>query len=210
MIDYVIHDGAGNLTGSNCADEVAEAHAEIAILCTEEQRRTWLMYRGVQVERQIGEIITPPPEDAPEGTEPTVEPVIGMVWELELLPEPEPDLVAIRARKWEAIKAERDRRKAGGVLASGKWFHTDSDSRIQQLGLVMMGASVPAVPWKTLDGSFIAMSEALAGEIFAAVAALDIAAFGAAETHRAAMEAAEDPAAYDFSTGWPTVYGEAP
>jgi len=28
----------------------------------------------------------------------------------------------------------------------------------------------------------------------------------AAESHNAAMEAAADPAAYDFSGGWPTVY----
>lgn len=117
---------------------------------------------------------------------------------------------AARARIWEAIKAERDRRKAGGVQVAGKWFHSDDPSRIQQIGLVMMGASIPpGLSWKTMDGSFVTMTQTLAGQVFGAVAALDQAAFTAAETHRAAMEAAEDPTAYDFSTGWPTVYGDA-
>uniref|UniRef100_UPI002FC852FA hypothetical protein n=1 Tax=Devosia sp. TaxID=1871048 RepID=UPI002FC852FA len=40
---------------------------------------------------------------------------------------------------WPQIKAERDRRKALGVLAAGNWYHSDADSRIQQLGLVLMG-----------------------------------------------------------------------
>lgn len=108
---------------------------------------------------------------------------------------------------WARIKAERDRRKDGGVLVSGKWFHTDPDSRIQQLGLVLMGAGVPAVQWKTMDGSFMPMSQALASGIFQAVAALDMALFVNAETHKAAMAASGNPAAYNFSAGWPEAYG---
>ena len=108
-----------------------------------------------------------------------------------------------RASKWEAIKATRDARKSGGALVGTKWFHTDSDSRIQQLGLVLMGASVPAVQWKTLDGTFTTMSQTLAGQIFAAVAALDMALFANAEAHRTAMEASANPDQYDFSAGWP-------
>jgi len=108
-----------------------------------------------------------------------------------------------KANKWEAIKASRDQRKSGGVLVNGKWFHTDTDSRIQQLGLVMMGAAVPAVSWKTMDGTFTTMSQSLAGQIFQAVAGLDMALFSAAETHRAEMEASAHPDQYDFSTGWP-------
>ena len=108
-----------------------------------------------------------------------------------------------RASKWEAIKATRDARKSGGALVGTKWFHTDADSRIQQLGLVLMGASVPAVPWKTLDGTFTTMSQTLAGQIFAAVAALDMALFANAEAHRTAMEASVNPDQYDFSAGWP-------
>lgn len=113
---------------------------------------------------------------------------------------------AAQSALWEQIKAKRDAIKHSGVKVSGKWFHTDDSSRIQQLGLVMMGASVPAVAWKTMDGSFVTMSQALAGAIFQAVAQLDMTAFQAAETHRAAMSALDDPSVYDFSTGWPEVF----
>lgn len=120
-----------------------------------------------------------------------------------------PTLEQVKARVWEAIKAERDRRKAGGVKVGAKWFHSDDGSRIQQMGLVMMGASIPAnLKWKTMDGTFITMTQTLASQVFQAVAASDQAVFTAAETHRVAMEASADPAAYDYSTGWPKVYGE--
>ena len=110
---------------------------------------------------------------------------------------------------WELIKAERCRRKAGGVKVGVKWFHSDDGSRIQQIGLVMMGASIPAnLQWKTMDGSFITMTQALASQVFQAVAASDQAIFTVAEQHRVAMEASADPASYDYSTGWPKIYGE--
>lgn len=110
---------------------------------------------------------------------------------------------------WQRIKAERNRRKAGGVKVGAKWFHSDDGSRIQQMGLVMMGASIPAnIQWKTMDGSFIAMTQTLASQVFQAVAASDQAIFAVAEQHKAAMEASADPASYDYSTGWPKIYGE--
>ena len=123
--------------------------------------------------------------------------------------QPELGLTQIKATIWNAIKAERDRRKAGGVKVGANWFHSDDGSRIQQIGLVMMGASIPAgLQWKTMDGSFITMTQALATFVFGAVAASDQAVFAVAETHWVAMEASADPAAYDYSTGWPEVYGE--
>lgn len=117
--------------------------------------------------------------------------------------------VDYKAFAWHGIKAERDRRKAGGVKVGAKWFHSDDGSRIQQMGLVMMGAAVPAnLQWKTMDGSFIAMTQTLASQVFQAVAASDQTIFAAAEMHKAAMEASADPASYDYSSGWPKVYGE--
>lgn len=114
---------------------------------------------------------------------------------------------ATAAQIWEAIKAERDRRKHGGVKVGDHWFHTDAESRIQQLGLVMMAANVPdGLQWKTMSGEFVAMTPALAAQIFQAVAAHDIAVFGVAETHRANMEASAEPHAYDYSTGWPAIF----
>lgn len=119
----------------------------------------------------------------------------------------------IKSRQWDAIKAERDRRKIGGVKVKvgtvDKWFHSDDASRIQQMALVMIGASIPAdLQWKTMDGSFVAMTQTVAGNVFAAAAASDQAIFAVAEGHRVAMEASVDPAAYDYSGGWPKIYGE--
>ena len=110
---------------------------------------------------------------------------------------------------WEAIKAERDRRtQQGGYQASGHWFHSDTFSRSQQLGLVMMGQAMPAIQWKTMSGAFVTMTANLAQAIFAAGAASDQAIFAAAEQHYAAMQASADPLAYDYSAGWPAAYGE--
>lgn len=108
---------------------------------------------------------------------------------------------------WESIKGRRDQAKAGGVKVGDKWFHTDDASRIQQIGLVMTGDNIPAnLQWKTMDGSFVIMTKALANQVFQAVSALDMQAFAAAEAHRAAMAAVENPFEYDFSTGWPASY----
>lgn len=126
---------------------------------------------------------------------------------------PEPDTDAIegaalqyaRSALWERIKTERDRRiQEQGYVAGGKRFHGDTFSRTQQMGLVMLGASIPpGLQWKTMDGSFIAMTPTLAQQIFAAAAASDIALFGHAEALRAQVNAAEDPSSVDITAGWP-------
>lgn len=138
----------------------------------------------------------------------------GMVW-LDPAPgdgsyvEEVRDLAAERADLWEQIKAERDRRaQEGGYQAAGKWFHSDTFSRTQQIGLTMMGASIPAgLMWKTMDGSFIEMTQALAGQVFAAAAASDAALFAYAESLRALINAAEDPQTINIRSGWPPMYG---
>lgn len=110
---------------------------------------------------------------------------------------------------WRKIQAERERRKFNGVKVGTNWFHTDDSSRIQQLGLVLMGAGMPAgIMWKTLGGSFVQMTPTLAGQIFQAIGGQDMAIFGKAEQHKAAMLAAPNPSAYDFLTGWPVTFGE--
>jgi hypothetical protein len=118
-------------------------------------------------------------------------------------------LARIKERRWLQIQDERTRRQAGGVFISAvnKWFHSDQTSRIQQLGLVMMGASLPNnIQWKTMDGSFITMTPAIAMAIFNGAAVLDMTAFAVAEQHRANMVASPDPANYDFSAGWPAIF----
>lgn len=115
---------------------------------------------------------------------------------------------AAREAAWSRIKAERDRRKFAGVQVGRHWFHSDDSSRIQQLALVMMGASIPAgLQWKTLTLSpppvFVTMTPGLASVIFQATAASDAAIFAAAEAHRVAMESSDDPQGYDCSSDWP-------
>lgn len=121
-----------------------------------------------------------------------------------------PTIDQAKAAKWEAIKASRDHRtENGGYKVGSHWFHSDQKSRSQQLGLVLLGAGIPAsLPWKTMDGSFVTMSQTLAQQVLGAAAASDQAIFAAAETHKAAMEASADPSAYDFSGGWPKGFGE--
>lgn len=133
----------------------------------------------------------------------------------------EENIGKIKAAKWDAIKAKRDTVKTGGVKVGTKWYHTDTESRIQHLGLLEKARAARAaggtdatrlqalghdIKWKTMDGSFIYLTVKHAEDIFAAVTDLDATAFAAAETHRVAMEASANPAAYDFSVGWPATF----
>ena len=137
-------------------------------------------------------------------------------WEVYVLPAEEAtaNQAAARAAKWEAIKAERDRRKVLGVKVGNHWYHSDADSRIQQISLFVMGASVPPIPWKTLTTTpppvFVKMTQTIAAGIFQNTAASDAAIFAAAETHRIALEASPTPETYDFTGGWPASIEDAP
>ncbi len=108
---------------------------------------------------------------------------------------------------WEKIKAKRDKTELSGVKinVSGvdKWIHSTTASRIQHLGLNMLGANIPnGLQWKTMDGSFVTMTQELASQIFQAITLLDISVFANAEAHKAALYESNDPYNYDFSTGW--------
>ena len=115
-------------------------------------------------------------------------------------------LIPIRAARHVAIRAERDRRKFNGVLVSAKWIHTDTYSRTQWMGMVMMGASVPAIEWTTMDGTSITTSQALAGAVFQATATLDATLFAYTKSLIAAVDASSDPASVDITTGWPATF----
>jgi hypothetical protein len=124
-----------------------------------------------------------------------------------------PEVVdAARARVWEQIKAIRDQlQDEGGYMVSvggaPKWFHSDVKSRTQQIGLVMMGANVPSVQWKTMDGSFVTMSPSLASAVFQAAATQDMALFSHAESLRAQVNASDAPESIGISAGWPATFG---
>lgn len=122
---------------------------------------------------------------------------------------------------WQLIKAKRTAVELGGVKVGTKWYHTDDASRIKYLGLFKLAEQALAagavgttvlqynatdIKWKTMDGTFINMTVQRAQDVYFAVFGLDMAAFAAAETHKVAMETAADPAAYDFSAGWPASF----
>lgn len=123
---------------------------------------------------------------------------------------------------WEQIKAERDgQRTEGGVLVGGRWYHTDTASRIKWLGLKdsardMLFAGKLAtdiivvdggpVAWKTMGGTFAPVSAQLALDVVEATKVLDKQLFVRAEQHHALAKASPDPAAYDFGTGWPASF----
>lgn len=118
------------------------------------------------------------------------------------------DLASKRAQKWEQIKAERDNKTHnGGYPAAGKWFHSDTFSRSQQLGLVLMGANIPAgLMWKTMDGSFIEMTQAVANDVFIGAGIQDSATFAHAESLKAQVDASNDPLTIDIYSGWPLCF----
>lgn len=116
-----------------------------------------------------------------------------------------------RTEMWRRIQASRDARAAGGVKVGDNWFHSNDTSRIQQIALVMFGVNMPpGIMWKTMQGTFVPMTPALASAIFQSIAGQDQAIFGKAEYHRQMMIATQpdNPYAYDFSVGWPQTYAE--
>lgn len=116
------------------------------------------------------------------------------------------EFTQIKAQIWEAIKITRDTKKSNdGYQVGDKRYHSDDSSRIQQIGLVIMGNNIPnGLQWKTMDGTFIAMTPTLAQQIFGAAAAKDMALFTKAETLKAQVNAAADPRNIDIVSGWPT------
>lgn len=121
-------------------------------------------------------------------------------------------LAQLRATKWAEIKAYRDDvRNNGGFPVGPYWFHSDAPSKIDQLGLTsatMMGALPVGKKWKLMDGSKVTLTPTLVQQIFGSAMARRSANFDTAEEHRVLMEASYDPASYDFTTGWPPIYGE--
>lgn len=134
-----------------------------------------------------------------------------------------PEPIPLKERQdlvWEKIKAERDRRKTLGVKAGGHWFHSDTDSRVQWLGLKDTARDLFEIPgnsfgtfiellgqivsWKTLTGDFVQVTIQLALDVTQATKELDAILFKVAETHRFAMQASVNPEEYDYSGNWPT------
>jgi hypothetical protein len=139
---------------------------------------------------------------------------------------PAEDPATVKQRIWEQIKAERDRRtQSSGFLVGAKWYHSDPASKVQHLGNKdtardqLAGGGAMADPlldpvtgqqivWKTMSGAWQPLTCQLAFDVVKAGKGAEFAHYQAAEAHRVAMEASADPAAYDFSGGWPPAFGE--
>lgn len=118
------------------------------------------------------------------------------------------DVAGARAQVWERIKARRDAIQDGGVQVGGKWFHTDTKSRVQQLALLSLGQGLPqGIQWKTMDNTFVELTPTLVQQLFGASIAREQAVFTRAEVLRAAAEASDNPDAIDIGSGWPASFG---
>lgn len=120
------------------------------------------------------------------------------------------DAVAVaRAQKLGEIKAKREAVKYAGVLIAsvGKIIDTDEGARTQQLGLVLMGTSLPqGLLWKFADNTLVPMTPALAQEIMQTTAERDIAVFAVGEAYRSQINVMTDWQAildFDILSNWP-------
>ena len=131
-------------------------------------------------------------------------------WQVVPLEQPAIDanLLQVRTARVQAIKDERDRRKFNGVFVMDKWIHTDTYSRTQWMAMVMMGVSLPVIPWTTMDTTTINTTPALANAVFQGTAALDTQLFGYAAGLIQAVINSNDPNSVDITTGWPLTFGE--
>lgn len=129
----------------------------------------------------------------------------------EFIKPPGPSIEVLKQAKWEEIKTYRNKlMQEGGYKVGDKWFSSDTFSRSQQLGLVMLGANIPqGLMWKTMNGSFVEMTPTLAQEVFASAAAQDSTIFSHAESLNAQVQAlttAEEVKSFDITAGWPETY----
>ena len=93
----------------------------------------------------------------------------------------------IAAVWWEKVKQQRDELiENGGCLHQGKWFHSDVRSKQQQIALKDLGQDIPVgLKWKTMDGTFIDMTPAIAASLFVAQIQREMGIFQIAETVKA-------------------------
>lgn len=106
------------------------------------------------------------------------------------------------------IKTYRDSITADYIIIDGNHFHSDANSRIQQMSLTRMGLAkqVPeGLMWQTKNNGLIALTNDIAAQFETVTMDHDMRLFANAQHHILAVEALEDIQAvqdYDYSTGW--------
>jgi len=126
--------------------------------------------------------------------------------------------------KWEEIKTFRKNRlENGGFECVDHWYHSDPASKTEFLGLklkalenIISGGDMNAniqidgtdTMVKTIDNGYMTVTFNKALEIVAAAEVQTKKTYAAAATHQYFLNLSADPANYDFSAGWPPIYGE--
>ncbi|HCX5319893.1 TPA: DUF4376 domain-containing protein, partial [Escherichia coli] len=105
-------------------------------------------------------------------------------------------------------KSKRDYVTTDYIIINNHHFHSDTNSRIQQLSLTKMGAEKkipPGLMWKTKNNGLIELTNEIAAQFESVTMDHDMRLFANAQHHIAAVEALDDIQAvldYDYSTGW--------
>ncbi|ECC1895064.1 DUF4376 domain-containing protein [Salmonella enterica] len=124
----------------------------------------------------------------------------GETWQL--------SITDAKAAKIQQIKAHRDDVTADYIVIDGNHFHSDANSRIQQMSLTRMGQAkqIPAgLMWQTKNNGLIELTNDIAAQFETVTMDHDMRLFANAQRHIAAVEALEDIQEvldYDYSSGW--------
>ncbi|MBW2947114.1 DUF4376 domain-containing protein [Escherichia coli] len=112
-----------------------------------------------------------------------------------------------KAQVTQEIKNRRDEITVDCIIINNHHFHSDTNSRIQQLSLTKMGAEEkipPGLMWKTKNNGLIELTNEIAAQFESVTMDHDMRLFANAQHHIAAVEALDDIQAvldYDYSTG---------
>lgn len=125
----------------------------------------------------------------------------------------------IRIDQWLRIHEERELRKAGGVrlVIDDKpyWFWSDEPTRNQYSLLPgffarkNIGIDQVFENWKTMSKEFIPFTPRMLDQVIDAGIVAEKTLFAIAEQHHQAMLESDDPANYDYKSGWPKTFQEA-
>ncbi|WP_157978148.1 DUF4376 domain-containing protein, partial [Salmonella enterica] len=104
-------------------------------------------------------------------------------------------LEATKSQVIQAIKVQRDKVTADYVIIDGNHFHSDANSRIQQMSLTRMGQAkqVPeGLMWQTKNNGLTELTNEIAAQFETVTMDHDMHLFANAQRHIAAVEALGD------------------
>ncbi|GAB1657890.1 Uncharacterised protein [Mannheimia haemolytica] len=112
----------------------------------------------------------------------------------------------------DAINALRDKKINGGVYVPdiGKWIDTDATAERNILSVKasfdLFGDAVGEIAWTCADNSLLMIDKAKLMAIWQALMTAKTGNHANALKHKAAVELAENPLEYDYSSGWTQSY----